>query len=123
MSDENYHGMSTVVLAENPLFAASEEYLCLVDSGVEDLPGVVLGTFGTFLIRRLPDEEAATSGFATLENLVKMDDQDVREAVVNEVFEVRAEPAAVLVAFYGKLGPRCKELYRKSCRPLPGTPT
>lgn len=120
MSDESYHGLSSVVLVQNPRFAASQEYLTLVDSGVEDLPGVVLGAFGSFLVKKLEDEEVVKAGFATLESLVEMNDQDVQEAVVNEVFEVRAEPISVLELFYEKLGPRSKELYRRTCRPLPG---
>lgn len=119
MSDENYNKMSAIILSGNPDFEQSEFYRDLVDSGMDDLPGVVLGRFGGFLVSNLGDEESVLSGFSTLEALVCSGDPDVREAVVNEIFEVRAEPVVVLECFYAQLGPRCQELYREACRPLP----
>lgn len=117
-----YSTLPELIPAHVPHFVQSQEYVSLVEEGVDDLPGVFLGRYGEYLIRISTDEdvppEMITKAFDVIEQLIATGDRDLRDAVVNEIFEVRDEKSDALRAFYTRLGPAARSLYDESCKPV-----
>jgi hypothetical protein len=82
-----------------PEFAASYEY-ALLRGTAEDLPGVVLAAFGSFLAHtalRSPSDEVLAKGVALIGELWCSNDARIRVSIEDEFFEaLDLEPDAVL---------------------------
>ena len=114
-----YERLSEIILDSAPNFALSAEYRKVLESGNEDLQGVVLAAFGRYLMRLLTEEpHSVPGGFQLLEELAESGQSEILDALVNEVFEVRAESDAEITRFRSHLGPVSRELYDHSCRSI-----
>ncbi len=95
-------------------FVDTPEYQNLVDTECDDLPGVVLGCLRRTILRLLkerPGAQLLDQAFHFVECLATADDARVRNAVVEEVFEI-LDPAEVLTQqFRARLGEGSKQLF------------
>jgi hypothetical protein len=113
-----YELLPSLLTDGHPGFATSPEYSGLVDDGAEDLPGVVLGRYGVYLIRLLEDDSPdIPAAFELLEALSEAD-EEIATAVVEEILEVRDEGKDLLRKFRARLGPTCARLYDQHCKPI-----
>lgn len=119
-TETSYSKLPDTILILDPEFRLSQEYCDLVEEGMDDLPGVFLSRFGKYLLRRIGDsiQPSNEPAYGLIERLLESGDREVEEAVVNEIFEVRDEPPAVLRRFFDSLGSLGQSLYERTCKPL-----
>jgi hypothetical protein len=81
-----------------PKFARSDEYASLQGTA-DDLPGVVLAAFGSFLAHtalRSPSDQVLAKGLALFGDLWRSNDSQTRVSIEDEFFEaLDLEPDAV----------------------------
>jgi hypothetical protein len=98
MVPSSYSDIPQRLTSAMPEFAASDEY-ALLKGIAEDLPGVVLAAFGSFLIRtalRSPSDQVLDRGVAFIGELWRSNDAQTQESIEDEFFEaLDLEPEAV----------------------------
>lgn len=116
-----YDGLPEYLLREVPGFAESPEFELVAAN--RDLPGVVVGAVGSYLlrlqkseIRRETDEAesaALTRAYEVLEEMASSPDGHVRNALQVEIFEHLHTNDVVVAAVETRLGPRSSALFRR----------
>ena len=96
-----------------PEFAQSEEYSLLIGNG-EDLPGIVLASFASYLLRVAtvePASDALRRGVEVVGSFWRSNDCEIVESLEDEFFDaLQREPKGVPIVF-GLMEPALQEGY------------